>query len=73
MSALDPLEIQVLAHRYLYYVLTRPVLSDYDYDLLERRAKRALPETSSVHSVGSERPEDYPKAAVEYAIGLLHT
>lgn len=28
---------EVKAHQYLYYVVGRPVLSDYDYDMLCRK------------------------------------
>ena len=46
----------VAAHRYLYYVLNCPVISDYEYDVMER----ALPEDSIVRlTVGSEAEEDY--------------
>lgn len=63
-------ELEVLAHRYLYYVLARPVLSDYDYDRLEARAKRELPGDSPVHTVGSDCASDYPADVVAYARGL---
>lgn len=56
---LQTLERLVLAHRYLYYVKATPILSDYDYDMLERRAEKVLPETSPVHDVGSDSPGSY--------------
>jgi NAD-dependent DNA ligase len=63
-----PLELAVLAHRYRYYVLCNPVIDDYDYDQLERKAKQALPPDSPVHGVGSDRASDYPPDVVEAAL-----
>lgn len=53
------LELLILAHRYLYYVLAQPVISDYEYDKLETEAKKILPLTSQVHEVGSDLAESY--------------
>lgn len=66
-----PLEIEILAHRYLYYVLTTPVISDYKYDMLERRARAELPEDSPVHGVGSDLKESYSNEVVVAAIKML--
>jgi len=65
------LENEVLAHRWLYYVLATQVLSDVDYDRLECEARAALPETSPVHRCGSDLRESYPVAAVARAEELL--
>jgi NAD-dependent DNA ligase len=65
---LTPEEMLVQAHRYLYYVLGVPIISDYDYDMLERK----LPSDSSVRqSVGSDRASDYTGSVIEIAQGLL--
>jgi len=53
------LETLVMAHRYLYYVECSPVLSDNEYDKLERLAKCALPPESVVHKPGSDLLRDY--------------
>lgn len=68
---MHPLELQVLAHRYLYYVLAEPVISDPVYDQIEREAREVLPETSPVHGVGSSLPSSYPDEAVAHAMLLL--
>ncbi len=60
-------EKEVLAHRYLYYVEANPVVSDFEYDLLEREAREALPESSAVHKVGSSNPWDYNEDIKAYA------
>ncbi len=81
-SSYNPLVLEVLAHRYLYYVLARPVLTDYDYDMLERLAKNEItyPDDPNVaasidhviYQVGSENPGDYPKEVIELAFKLLN-
>jgi hypothetical protein len=53
------LEREVLIHRYLYYVESAPIIPDSEYDLIEREARKVLPETSPVHKVGSSLPSDY--------------
>lgn len=52
-------ETEVMAHRYLYYVLSEPVLPDLVYDVLEREAREVLPPESAVHKVGSCLPSSY--------------
>lgn len=68
---MDPVEERLLAHRYLYYVLNTPVISDYAYDRLERAALRVVPKDSALHRPGSDRAEDYPPSVVAHAKGLL--
>ena len=64
-------EDEVMAHRYLYYVLSEPVLTDADYDTLERRAREVCPPESPVHKVGSSLPSSYTKKQVELATQFL--
>lgn len=62
------LELIVLAHRYLYYVLAEPVISDFEYDMLERQ----LPEGSAIHLlIGSSVAEEYSPTIVALAKQLL--
>jgi NAD-dependent DNA ligase len=61
------LEKQVLAHRYLYYVLAEPILPDLDYDVLERKARAVCSADSPVQGVGSSLPSSYSAEVVEYA------
>jgi NAD-dependent DNA ligase len=65
------LENQVMAHRYLYYVLSDTVLSDAVYDLLEREARAVCPPESPVHGLGSSLPSDYSEEVKSIANGLL--
>lgn len=53
------LEDKIMVHRYLYYVLCDPIISDYEYDLLDREATTLLPESSPVHQVGSSLVDSY--------------
>lgn len=62
-----------LVHRYLYYVLGDPIVSDRDYDMMERDAVAELEANVSLpdpdmddldHPLlrpGSDRPTDYPQ------------
>lgn len=56
-----------LAHRYLYYVKNKPVLSDYRYDLLESEALRAVSQESALNKPGSDNPKDYPDEIIQLA------
>ena len=71
MTDAEKLELQVMAHRYLYYVVACPVLSDYEYDLLEREARSECHKASPIHDVGSSLPTSYTPVQVKYANGLL--
>jgi NAD-dependent DNA ligase len=57
-------ETEVLAHRYLYYVLAEPVLPDLVYDVLEREARAICPLGSPVHGVGSSLASSYSESAI---------
>jgi NAD-dependent DNA ligase len=61
----------VMAHRYLYYVLAEPVISDWSYDEIERKAREILPESSPVQGVGSGLPGSYSNEQVKLAESFL--
>lgn len=46
----------ILIHRYLYYVLNQPIISDFEYDILEKEAKKIYPE---LNTPGSSLEESY--------------
>lgn len=52
-------EALIMAHRYLYYVKWDPVISDYEFDRLEKSAREQLPESSPVHGFGSDCDDSY--------------
>lgn len=63
-------EDEVMAHRYLYYVLSEPVLPDMEYDKIERRAREVCPPESPVHGVGSSLPSSYTDNQIALALKL---
>lgn len=71
METADELETAVMAHRYLYYVLSEPRLPDLVYDQLERKARDVCPPESPVHGVGSSLPSSYTPAQITKAKQLL--
>lgn len=52
----------IMAHRYLYYIKTAPVLSDVEYDKLEKsfKGRKDLP-------IGSDIPASYSPAQIRLA------
>mgnify|MGYP000458641940 CR=1 FL=1 len=73
MEELNDLELTVLAHRYMYYVECDPIITDYEYDMLEREARKLLPESSPVHGVGSSLPGTYSTEVCRRVNQLRHT
>ena len=71
----EKLEHECLIHRYLYYVLGKPILSDYEYDRLEEQAIEALEdanvEESPMYYPGSSLEESYSKDIISEALELL--
>jgi NAD-dependent DNA ligase len=61
------LEITILAHRYLYYCLARPVISDYTYDMTCKDARTKFPHSQVLLSMGSDNAADYPIEAIQLA------
>jgi DNA ligase (NAD+) len=68
---LNKLEHEILVHRYLYYVEAQPVISDFEYDVLERKAREVLPETSPVQGVGSSLPSSYSETIKQDALSRI--
>jgi NAD-dependent DNA ligase len=64
------MEDLIMAHRYLYYVLGEPVISDYAYDVIERQARFLLPPTSPVHGVGSSLRSSYSADQLDLAMDI---
>ena len=55
-----PLEDQCLVHRILYYVDSNPMITDREYDMLERDATRQAADNHPIQKPGSDLPESYP-------------
>jgi NAD-dependent DNA ligase len=65
------LEDILMAHRYLYYVLGDTVISDYQYDMLERQAREYLPMDHPLQGIGSSLASSYTDAQVCLAMQML--
>ena len=61
-------EREVLIHRYLYYVLGETLVSDFEYDIIERKAREVCPGDSVVQGVGSSLPSSYPSDVTSRAM-----
>ncbi len=59
LSSPEWYENEVLVHRYLYYVLNEPIISDFEYDLIEREARAICPVDSVVQGIGSSLASSY--------------
>ena len=65
------IEREIMVHRYCYYVLDAPIISDFEYDVLERQARAELPETSPVQGVGSSLHSSYSVDVAEEALSRI--
>ncbi len=63
-------ELLVLAHRYLYYCLGRPVISDREYDRLERAALTNAAPESPLNEPGSDAEGSYGDTVKALAASL---
>lgn len=64
---LKRIENNILAHRYIYYVLNDSVIPDSYYDREERKARAVLPPSSPVQGIGSSNKEDYSEEVISLA------
>ena len=65
---------QCLVHRYLYYILCRPMLTDREYDMLERDASNRddTPIDHPIHKPGSDLASSYPQEIADLALQIHH-
>jgi hypothetical protein len=70
IDPIQELEDSILCHKYLYYVVADPVISNYEYDKLERKARKILPKNSPALKIGSDRVFDYSDKIARMAIDL---
>ncbi len=62
----------LLAHRYLYYVLNTPVISDITYDVMEIQAiERTAGLLEKLNKPGSSLESDYPENIKKLAQEIL--
>lgn len=60
-----------MAHRYLYYVLCEPVISDVRYDFLEKEALLTCSEDHPLRKTGSSLRSSYSVDIINAAEKLL--
>ena len=61
------IELKTLAYRYLYYVKNISLISDYEYDILEKEAIKIVDEDSMLLEPGSDLESSYSEEIKEYA------
>jgi hypothetical protein len=61
-----------LAHRYLYYCLAEPVLSDHEYDKLESAAiAEFIGDDCPLSYPGGDNPQAYSQKTIDLALSML--
>lgn len=60
-----------MGHRYLYYVMNKPVIPDDRYDQLEREALETAPEDHPIHKPGSDMAFSYSQHHIQIAEKIL--
>lgn len=65
------IEIKLMAYRYLYYVKNTPIISDMEYDELEKKALKTLDKNSLLRSPGSDMESSYNSEIKALAQRLL--
>lgn len=58
---------QCMVHRYLYYVLNSPIISDQEYDRMERDATEFLDDNHPLFKCGSDIDSSYDDEIKEIA------
>lgn len=58
---------QIQFHRYRYYVMYDPLITDLEYDMLDRKALEQFPDDPVLNSVGSELISSYPQHIIDLA------
>lgn len=68
-------ERELMAHRYLYYVLCTPRIDDSSYDLMDKSFLEYVPMDGPIQSIlhkpGSDLAEHYTEEEIARAIQLL--
>jgi NAD-dependent DNA ligase len=67
MLEFEDLQRELLKHKYLYYVKTKPIISDYDYDMLEVKSRK-LAKQLGFRADEWEGPEENEKDHVHWMV-----
>lgn len=83
IAAITRYRTALLVHRYLYYVKSDPIVSDFNYDMMERKLKDLVAQYPALafradhasycpaENVGSSNADDYPRRIEQLAESLL--
>lgn len=63
----EELQKTLLKHKYLYYIKSTPIISDYDYDMLEEKSLK-LAKKLGFRADKWEGPEDNEKEHVHWMV-----
>lgn len=68
-------ERELMAHRYLYYILNTPIIEDREYDRRERMFLETIEEAvgagdSPLTRAGSDIPKSYTRDQISLALAL---
>ena len=55
---------EILVHRYLYYVLNEPIISDYEYDTLEKNYLKNNSNDADITKPGSSLSSSYSQEII---------
>lgn len=61
---------QCMVHRYRYYVMNSPVISDFEYDKLEQDALIISHPNHPIYNPGSDLKESYSEHIIKIANSL---
>ncbi|HBI00628.1 MAG TPA: hypothetical protein DDY18_03285 [Flavobacterium sp.] len=61
------LQKELLKHKYLYYVKSAPIISDYDYDMMERKCYK-MAKQLGFRADNWEGPEENEKLHVHWMV-----
>ena len=64
----EQLQKELLRHKKLYYIEDNPEISDYDYDMLERRSFK-MAQSLGFRGDSFEGPEENEKHHVHWMVG----
>ena len=67
LSEFHGLQKELLKHKYLYYVKSAPIISDYDYDMLEEKSLK-LAKTLGYRADKWEGPEKNEKDHIHWMV-----
>jgi NAD-dependent DNA ligase len=66
-TAFDQIQRDLLKHKYLYYVKSAPIISDYEYDMMENESRK-LAKQLGFRADQWEGPEENEKDHVHWMV-----